>query len=69
MGNSAILSLCVVELTGSSHNSKKREVRDKLLRAACEPASLSFVEIPAKLPIPLNRFVFCSLFYILFKNI
>ncbi len=40
--------LCVVELNDSSHNSKKRQVRDNFLREACKSASLSLVEIPAK---------------------
>lgn len=40
--------ICVIELNDSSHQSKKRQVRDEFLRGVCESASLSLIEISAK---------------------
>lgn len=40
--------ICTVELNDSSHQSKKRMLRDKLLEKACEAAKLPLIQFPAK---------------------
>jgi len=40
--------ICTVELNDSSHQSKKRMQRDKLLEKACEAAKLPLIQVPAK---------------------
>ena len=40
--------LCAIELNDSSHNTKKRKDRDKLLEGACKSANLPLIQISAK---------------------
>ena len=40
--------LCAIELNDKSHNSKKRQDRDKFLEGACEAASTPLIQIKAK---------------------
>ena len=40
--------ICAIELNDKSHNSKKRQKRDRFLEAACDSASLTLIQIPAK---------------------
>jgi len=40
--------ICVIELNDSSHNSKKRQERDRFLEEACKSAKLSLLQVPAK---------------------
>ncbi len=40
--------LCAVELNDSSHATKSRQQRDRLLEAACRSAGLPLIQVPAK---------------------
>lgn len=40
--------LCAIELNDSSHNTKKRNDRDRFLEGACESAGLPLIQITAK---------------------
>ncbi|MCG8415638.1 MAG: DUF2726 domain-containing protein [Pseudomonadales bacterium] len=41
--------IAVIELNDKSHNSRKRQARDRFLKQACESASLSILEVTAKM--------------------
>ena len=40
--------ICIIELDDKSHETKKRKIRDQLLRSACESAGVPLLQFPAQ---------------------
>lgn len=53
--NNDLSVICVIELNDSSHNSKKRQDRDKFLEGACKSANVPLIKIAAQSAYNINE--------------